>query len=267
MPAETRLYVPKLQAIKNIVSAPGAFRSTLPLIENHPFFQSVAILRDIDVSLAAKLAEVSVDDFKALNPSVNRPVILAAGTPLILLPWDQAEVFQRNLAGYNGARLASWTVWIAPTGMKTADAAKKTGMAEDDLRAVNNIPPRSIIKAGSSLVVPRGNRVERDVAVEVADHGQIGISPEILTRRTLVKAGKGESVASLAKRYGLTAGTVAEWNKVSAGAAFAKGQQVVLFLPTRMAKSSKGARVVAKAGSPTKSTRRAGVKSTKLAKR
>jgi membrane-bound lytic murein transglycosylase D len=79
MPMETRFYVPKLIALKNIVAKPAAFNSRLPLIENHPFFQTVDIKRDIDVALAAKLAEVSVDDFKALNPSASRPVILAPG--------------------------------------------------------------------------------------------------------------------------------------------------------------------------------------------
>ena len=97
MPMETRFYVPKLQAIKNIVAAPDKFTSTLPAIGNHPYFQTVDIKRDIDVALAAKLAEVPLEDFKALNPSANRPVILAAGTPQILLPWDNAEVFQSNL--------------------------------------------------------------------------------------------------------------------------------------------------------------------------
>jgi membrane-bound lytic murein transglycosylase D len=273
MPAETRLYVPKLQAMKNIVSAPGAFKSTLPLIENHPFFQTVTILNDIDLTLAAKLAEVSVDDFKALNPSANRPVLLAAGTPQILLPWDQAEVFQRNLKAYSGARLASWTVWTAPNNLKTADAAKRAGMAEDELRAVNHIPPNSIIKAGSTLLVPRSARVEQDVALAVADHGQVGHSPDIVTRRTVVKAGKGESVASLAKRYRLTPASIAEWNKVNAGAAFTKGQQVVLFLPTKMGKAAK-ANTLAKAGggrakpaSATKHARQASSKSTKLARR
>ncbi len=273
MPAETRLYVPKLQAMKNIVSAPGSFKSVLPLIENHPFFQSVTILKDIDLALAAKLAEVSVDDFKALNPSANRPVLLAAGTPQILLPWDQAEVFQRNLAGYNGARLASWTVWIAPVSLKTAEAAKKVGMTEDELRAVNHIPPHSIIKAGSTLVVPRGVRMEKDVAVEVADHGQVGISPDVLTRRTVVRAGKGESVASLAKKYRLTAASVAEWNKINAGAGFVKGQQVVLYLPTKMGKAGrvgspvKGANLAAKTSSASKNARRGSSKPTNLAKR
>jgi membrane-bound lytic murein transglycosylase D len=253
MPMETRFYVPKLQAIKNIVSTPDAFNSKLPLIENHPFFDTVTIKRDIDVALAAKLANVSLDDFKALNPSASRPVILAAGTPQILLPWDNAAVFQSNLESYGSARLSSWTVWIAPTTLKPADAARRVGMTESELRAVNNIPPRVVIKAGSSLLVPRGDRTHEDVAVHVADNGQIGLAPEVVTRRTVVKAGKNESVASVARRYQVTAGNVAEWNKLSVNSILKAGQQVVLFLPARARVSARapaargaGARTAAK---------------------
>jgi membrane-bound lytic murein transglycosylase D len=231
MPMETRFYVPKLQAMKNIVATPSAFNSKLPLIENHPYFQSVTIRRDIDVTLAAKLAEVPLDDFKALNPSINRPVIMAAGTPQILLPWDNAEIFQSNLEGYGGGRLASWTVWTAPTTMRTSDAAKHVGMQEAELRSVNNIPPRMVIRAGSSLLVPRSARMQQDVTEKVADNGQMSFTPEIVLKRTLVRAGKGENVASIARKYKTSAANVAQWNKVGPSASFKAGQQVVVFLP------------------------------------
>ena len=257
MPNETRYYVPKLQAMKNIIATPDKFASKLPHIDNHPFFQSVDITRDIDVAVAAKLAEVNVDDFKALNPSANRPVILAAGTPQILLPWDQAIVFQSNLNGFKGPQLASWTVWVAPSTLKTADAAKRVGMHEDELRSVNHIPARSLIKAGSSLLVPRGAKMEEDVASHVADNGQLALSPEIVARKTSVKAGKGDNVASLAKRYKVSAADVALWNKVSAGAAFAKGQSVVLYLPSR-GKTAKGGGRTGKASGGTPRSKSSG---------
>jgi membrane-bound lytic murein transglycosylase D len=230
MPMETRFYVPKLQAVKNIVSRPDAFSSKLPLIENHPYFQTVTIHRDIDVALAARLAEVPLEDFKALNPSINRPVIMAAGTPQVLLPWDNAEVFQSNLESYGGGRLASWTVWVAPTTMRPADAAKRVGMSEADFRSVNAIPPRVVIKAGSSLLVPRSNTMNQDVAVKVADNGQLSLAPEVVLKRTLVRAGKGETVASIARKYKVSADQVAQWNKVGTSASFKPGQQVVVFL-------------------------------------
>ncbi len=237
MPAETRLYIPKLQAVINIVANPDRFNSQLPLIENHPYFQSVDIKRDIDVAVAARLAEVKLEDFKALNPSHSRPVILAAGTPQVLLPWDNAALFERNLAAHSGGQLASWTAWTAPSTMKPADAARHTGMKEADLRAVNQIPAGMSIKAGSTLLVPRSIRVETDVAVHVADNGQLSLVRDSANRRSLVRAGKRDSVATIAKRYGLSAASVAEWNNVAATTAFALGQKIVLYLPTQVSKA------------------------------
>ena len=235
-PMETRMYVPKLQAIKNIVANPERFNSRLPLIENHPYFQTVTIRRDIDVALAAKLAEVPLNDFRALNPSVNKPVIMAAGTPQILLPWDNAEIFQSNLEAYAGGRLASWTVWIAPSTMRAADAAKKVGMREADLRSINNIPMHMLIRQGSALLVPRSQHSQQDVTSKVADNGQVTLAPEIVLRRTLVRAGKGATVANIAQKYKVTPANVALWNKVHINASFKLHQQIVLFLPQTKAR-------------------------------
>lgn len=238
MPAETRMYVPKLQAVKNIVANPERFNADLPLIANHPYFQTVTLKRDLDVDLAAKLADVKIEDFRALNPSAHKPVLLAAGTPEILLPWDNAAVFQRNFEAYSQGQYASWTAWTVPSTMTVADAAQRTGMSDADLRAVNSVPPRMLIKAGSTLIVPRGARVQEDVAAVVADTGQLSFQPEIVTRRTVIRAGKKDSVASIAHRYRLNPASVAEWNDVKPNHAFQKGYEVVVYLPVRAASAA-----------------------------
>jgi membrane-bound lytic murein transglycosylase D len=268
MPMETRFYVPKLQALKNIIANPDAFNSALPHIANHPFFQEVDIKRDIDVALAAKLAEVSLADFQALNPSANQPVIFAAGTPQILLPWDNAAIFQSNLEAYGVGRLASWTVWLVPTTMKPADAAKRVGMSESELRNINHIPARMVIKAGSSLLVPRSTQLETDVGVHVADNGQLSLAPDVILKRTVLKAGKKDSVASLAKRYRVSPASVAEWNNVSASAAFKAGQRIVMFLPKQARTAAHNKRSAkGKSISKTKQARRKVPKPARVAKR
>jgi membrane-bound lytic murein transglycosylase D len=233
MPNETRYYVPKLQAVKNIIANPQNYRTTLPLVENHPYFQSVKITRDIDVELAARLANVQLEDFKALNPSAKRPVILAAGTPEILLPWDNAHVFERNFDAYTKGQFASWTAWSAPSTMTVGEAARRIGMNENELRSANTIPPRMLIQGGSVLIVPRAPAQQQDVTSQVADNGQLNLAPEIVNRRTTVRAGKRDTVAGIARRYKLNPADVASWNDVAASAAFKAGQQVVLFLPVR----------------------------------
>ena len=233
MPNETRYYVPKLQAVKNIVAQPEAFNTRLPLIRNHPYFKSVAIERDIDVVVAARLAEVSLEDFKALNPSMSRPVILAAGTPQVLLPWDNAAIFERNLQDHTRSRLATWTAWVAPRTMKVEEAASSVQMRADQLRSVNGIPPRMMVKAGSTLLVHRQGSLDNDVTEHLADNAQLALAPEIVLRKVMVTARKGDTLASLAARHGVTAANMASWNQLKLVSALKPGQSLAVWVPTQ----------------------------------
>jgi membrane-bound lytic murein transglycosylase D len=104
MPAETRNYVPKLQAVKNIVAQPGRFNAELPLIENHPISRPWTSPATSTWSwwpswptCAKKTSARSTQLSQAGDPG--------AGTPQILLPWDNAKVFRRNLQAYTKASL------------------------------------------------------------------------------------------------------------------------------------------------------------------
>ncbi len=261
MPLETRDYVPKLQAMKNIVVAPERMGLALPPLDNHAYFQGVAIKKDIDVALAARLAGMTLEDFQSLNPQMNKPVILAAGVPQVLLPYDNALRFERELPLVQGP-LASWTAWTVPRTLKPADAAKQAGMSEAQLREVNHIPSRMLVKAGSTLLVPRSAKATADVAGHLAEHATMVLAPEGRPlRRVSFKAGKGgDSVAAVAKRYKLSAAQVAQWNNTSADARFKPGQPVVVMLATAPARKHAAAKSApgkpaGKAGKPSTRTR------------
>lgn len=235
MPPETRNYVPKLHAVRNIIWHPETYGLTLTPIENHPYFVSVPIQRDMDSALAARLAGLPFDEFKALNPSQNKPVILAAGTPQVLLPYDNASLFVHNLSQHKGP-LASWTAWVVPRTMRPGDAARQVGMNEGALRELNHIPPKMLVKAGSTLLVPRSQQREQDVSEALADHAVMALAPDLPPmRRVSFKAGRRDTVQSVARRYGVSAQMVAQWNRTSANATFARGQNVVVMVPNRTA--------------------------------
>ena len=230
MPDETRYYLPKLQAVKNIVMRPEAFGLELPAVANHPYFLTVNIDRDIDVARAAQLAELNEDTFRQFNPSMNKPVILAASSGQILLPYDNASTFVANLEKHRGP-LASWTAWVVPRTMKPADAAKQVGMSETGLRELNRIPARMLVTKGSTLLVPRTASRDQDVSEHLADHASIGFAPDVPPmRRVTLKAGKGDTVASVARRYRLGTTQLAQWNRVSTKATFKPGQQIVAYV-------------------------------------
>jgi membrane-bound lytic murein transglycosylase D len=255
MPDETRNYVPKLQAVKNIVLQPQAFAITLPPLENHPYFLSVPITNDIDVDVAARLAGISLEEFQQLNPQMNKPVILAAGTPQVLLPYDNATLFVRNLRAHN-APLATWTAWVAPATLKPAEVAQRVGMSEAELRAVNRIPPRMLVKAGSTLLVSRHPQRSADVPEQIADNAKMLLAPERLPgKRIAFKAGKGgDSVVAVARRYRVSAEQVAQWNNVDVSARFKPGQTIVV---VKSAPAQRGARSAAVGTSKRSSARTA----------
>ena len=230
MPTETQYYVPKLQAVKNIVARPADFALTLPVLRNHPYFLSVPIERDMDVAMAVRLAGMPLEEFQTLNPQMNKPVILAAGTPQVLLPYDNANRFVRALPLHRGP-LASWTAWVAPKTLRPAEAARQVGMSEAQLREVNHIPPRMLVKAGSTLLVPRDAHRQADVSSEVADNATMALAPDLPPlRRVSLKAGRRDSVASVAKRHHVSAVQLAQWNKLSPAASFKPGQSIVVYL-------------------------------------
>jgi membrane-bound lytic murein transglycosylase D len=254
MPNETQYYVPKLQAMKNIVASPEVYNIALPEVPNHPYFEAVQVTRDIDVALVAKLADISVADFQNLNPSYKKPTILGASHPKILLPYDNAALFSRNMEQHKGA-LASWSAVVLAKTEKPSVVAKRFGISEANLRAINGIPPRMLIKAGSTLVVPRGVQRQADVPMAVSENAMLSMAPEAPPlRRASHKVRKGESLDSIAKRYRTGVAQLKSWNK---GIATVKaGQNLVVYVPNR-GKAAKGkahgkGRVMAKGKGKTK---------------
>jgi membrane-bound lytic murein transglycosylase D len=155
---------------------------------------------------------------------------------------------------------------LAPTTLTTAEVAKRVGMTEEALRSLNNIPPRVLIKAGSSLLVPRSSTLATDVGLHTADHGQISLAPEIVLKRTVVKAGKKDSLATLALRYGVTVPNLVEWNKSLPSTVLKPGQAVVLFLPPQ-ARALAKVKASAKPKNAPQQAKAKNTKSVRLAKR
>jgi membrane-bound lytic murein transglycosylase D len=112
-------------------------------------------------------------------------------------------------------------------------------MSESELREVNNIPPRMKVRAGSSLLVPRSGQRNNDVSEFVADNAQLSLAPDIILKRSIVRARKGDNLARLAQRYGVSAASAAGWNRMSVNERLKAGQRVTLMLP-RSAKLASG---------------------------
>jgi membrane-bound lytic murein transglycosylase D len=230
LPAETRNYVPKLQAVKDIIANPQMYGLTLPEVPNRPYFVSVKTSHDIDVDVAAQLAELPLDEFKALNPSFRKPLIVGSSDSPILLPFDNAQIFERNLRAHDGP-LSSWTTYTVTTRETPAALAQRIGVDADTLVSINKIPAGMRLKSGSTLLVPKTDDSVDDISADVVENAVLSIEPDLPdTRKVLVRVRKRETIAQLALRYNVSIGQIQSWNKTRR-TSFTPGQTVFLHLP------------------------------------
>ncbi|PLZ03074.1 lytic transglycosylase [Burkholderia sp. WAC0059] len=231
LPSETRNYVPKLQAIKNIVMNPQMYGLTLPPIPNHPYFVTVTTAHDIDVDVAAKLANMTPDEFRSLNPSFRKPVILGATQPQILLPFDNASAFEHNLKAYTG-QLSSWTTYTVDQRATPAAIAEKIGVDEQTLMSVNKIPAGMRLKPGSTILVPRTDGDDdEDISADVAESAVLAMEPDVPdTRKMLIRIRRRQSMDEVAHRYGVSVAQLKGWNRTRRSQV-SPGQVLVLHVP------------------------------------
>jgi len=169
MPNETRHYVPKLQALKNIFGNPVLMvQLRLPEILNRPYFATIDTGRTMDVKTAARLANMPLEEFIALNPSHNRPVI-KADTPLVI-PTDKLETFRSNLERHS-APLTEWQAYTLKHGEKLNQVGSRFGIATPELLRINGLPTRARLGAGTTLLVPAGRGAD--------DIGRLAATPSL----------------------------------------------------------------------------------------
>ena len=265
MPAETKNYVPKLQAVKNIIAAPDSYGITLAKVDNQPYFVSVAKTRDIDVKLAAQLAELPMEEFKALNPQFNRPVITGSSNTQILLPQSNAEKFKTNLAKW-GHALSSWTSHKVTNAREKIEViAARFHTTPQVIREVNNIPPKMVLKAGSTILVPRTDGMgQKDITQDVADNATMAMAPDVPDSKKInVTVKKSDTINSIANRYKVTTAQIKNWNELR-GDKLASGQKLELHVPFRAGSTTRTASKSKSSGTVTRQASR-NTKSTKTA--
>jgi len=230
MPLETRGYVPKLQALKNIISNPQAFGVSLEPIPNQPHFVAVPTEKDIDVRVAAKLAEMSVEELIALNPALNRPVISGPHTQTLVLPADRVDAFQRNLDAYDQP-LTSWEPYTMKKGDSLDRLATKHGIGLAKLKLANGITSKTKVQPGFELLLPvKGS----DAAAEPLP--AVFRQPALPTRRGGGKVHivrKGETLYGISRRYHVSTDSLLRWNHVGV---LTTGQRLIIYRPAKSRK-------------------------------
>ncbi|MFA7293339.1 MAG: LysM peptidoglycan-binding domain-containing protein [Rhodocyclaceae bacterium] len=263
MPAETRNYVPKLQALKNIFSNRKLVAQLdLPVVANRAYFATVTPSSNIDVKVAAKLAEMPVQEFVALNPAHNRPVI-KSDTPLVI-PAEKLETFHANMESHQeeDKPLSKWQTYTLRAGEKLEKVAPRFGITLADLKRVNGITPRLKPQAGLTLLVPASEGVGAPDMTALPEQPRFPAANQNTapTARSLVVK-KGESLTAFALRGGTTVAELRKINRLKSDRV-AAGTRLTLINSPQPATSQ--AAITAKSATPSGKSAAKGAKAPRI---
>jgi membrane-bound lytic murein transglycosylase D len=148
------------------------------------------------VEVVTSLSGLTPEEFRNLNPSFNKPVILSAANQQILLPFGHAEVFQESLKNFSGP-LSTWTAIRVPATESADQLAKRLGVSLAVLREVNAIPSGMRVKAGSTVLIPKPSTKSADVPEHLAENASLNlVKPTPAKKAAAPAAGKKVNAAS-----------------------------------------------------------------------
>ena len=232
MPAETRNYLPKLQAVKNLISDPQSFGFTIESVPNEPYFTTVKVSGQIDVKLAAKLANMSVDEFRYLNPAHSRPVIVSAAGKQLLVPADKAELFHANLENFEQP-LVTWQSHRVQRKERLRHVAQKYGVSVAILCEANGLTFKSRLRPGQLVLVPARNPARVTALPTHADHADFAPAHSVIlaSKKALYRVKRGETLFAIARKHAVTVAQLKNWNRLKANTV--RPGQVLLVGPQR----------------------------------
>lgn len=229
LPLETRTYVPKLLALKEIIANSEKYEITLRCIPNAPGFVTVDVDSQIDLALAAELADIDIETLYGYNAAFNRWATGPNGPHRLLLPADAAETFTSNLAELPKDKRIRWKRHKVKTGETLSHIADKYNTTSKHLRQVNKLRG-STIRAGKYLVIPVASKNRSDYALSAGQRKKAIQSSSHGSKRITHNVQSGESFWSIARKYRVSMHKLAKWNAMAIRDPLKQGQKLVVWL-------------------------------------
>ena len=236
LPSETRAYVPKLLAMRRLVANPEAYGISFSPIPNEPYFEKVETGGQLDLTLAAELAGITLDEVFELNPGFHRWATDPAGPHHLLLPRDTVEAFKRNLELLSPDERVRVSLHKVEPGESIASIARKYKTQPIVVRDMNQLKDGDPLLVGTELRVPTAV-VNLPSKVMLAAARVDGGGDRRSRRPTVHVVRSGDSLWRIAKRHRMDVNTLARLNGMRTSDTLRTGQRLVL--NTRAAPASK----------------------------
>ena len=227
LPAETTAYMPKLLAVAQLVKQPAHYDLQLSPVANKPYLSVVNVGSQIDLSLAANLADITLDELYLLNPGFNRWATAPQGPHELVLPSTKASAFETALMDISEKDLLRWKRHEVKPGESLSKIAAMHHTTVAELKKANKINS-NFIRAGAHLLIP--------VSTALADEAEA----TALAKRKLQQGKKfnysvkaGDTWWNIAKAHTVDVFELTQWNKKTPSDVLHSGQQLIIWQPNQ----------------------------------
>ncbi len=209
---ETKSYVPKLLALRNLVAASD---SALPFqpIPNQPYFAEVTLDYQVDLRTAARLAGMDRRDFLQLNPGFKRWATPPDGPHRLLVPVHAKTELQQQLATLPANQRMRWERHLIRRGDTLSGIARRYGIDLGTLRRSNGLNSH-LIRAGHHLMIPISS-----ASITSSDRGN----------RIVHHVVSGDTLWTIARKYRVYIKQLTRWNAIRANDLLRPGQRILVY--------------------------------------
>lgn len=225
---ETKAYVPKLLALKELFGNPEAYDLELLPMDRQVRYEAVDIDGQIDLALAADLAGISINELYQLNPAFNRWATAPKGPHRLLLPKDKSQQFKLALAELPREKRINWVRHKIKNGETLSEISHKYRTTTNLIKSVNKIRG-SNIRAGKFLMIPTATRSLKTYTLSKNSRlSKIQNTQRSGKKQTHIVR-QGQSLWSISRRYGVTSAALAKWNGMAPIDTLRVGQKLVIW--------------------------------------
>jgi membrane-bound lytic murein transglycosylase D len=224
LPRETRGYVPSLLAVAELVSNPKRYHVKLKPVPNEPYFSKVAISGQLDLALAANLADVSMDDIYTLNPGFNQWATDPDGPYRLLIPVDKTQQFIQRLENIDAKDRIAWKRHKIQPGESLNLIARHNNTSIKALMRVNGLHSH-LIRVGHSLLIPTSKQPLKYYTLSVASRRYRGLQ-KASGDKYVYKVKRGDTLWDISRDYGVSVKSLLVWNNLSIRKFLRPGQKI-----------------------------------------
>ena len=220
LPRETGNYVPEILAAIIIANHPHQYGFDDLTLDPPVLTDTVTIDYSIDLRLVSDLVGAPVDEIEALNPSLLRMITPPDTSFDLHLPAGTATLFAQRVALIPEARRNSWRYHTVSAGDTLASVAQEYRVPIAELAAANHLKAGDSLAGLEALAVP------------------LPLSAESLARTRLYTVRRGDTLVTIADRFGVSLSQLRRWNSIPSGIRVEPGRRLRVAEPAPIRTSS-----------------------------